>query len=294
MRASLIAGLLVLVGAPALSDQVLSFDVEPGAIVCSGTAQNPARHGAARAGEDGRVALYFPTLASDRSIIERYQITVASPQGGAEVSVAREALASVTLPAIEPGRQTRCTDSALAFGEDLLSPEARLALRRMGMDGWPVQIQAPQGRVALSARLLQAADDNALTAGVLCPGDQSTCLTNAGVVAHQTCCDRYPQGLGCPEQSSRRICSAQYTHMVERYFSLYSWAGEDTRACAPSGTLIPGEDVSRCCGGRFRAMTEGEAVIALSAAERFNAPDDVDWAELFVCHPDGNRVVLDF
>lgn len=187
---------------------------------------------------------------------------------------------------------TRPVAARLRHADDGLSPNARRALRRLGMNGYPYQTAAPRHLRALSARLIRADDDGALTAAMLCPHGGEACLTNAGVQAHHACCARHPDGHACRPGQRARLCRSEYDLAVRRYASLFSWAGEMASSCAPSGTLLPQADVAACCVGRYRTLTEGEAVTAMTALDAFAGGDAFDWDAVFLCDLEGDRMVF--
>ncbi len=286
-------GLAAPLAAPgARADQIHTYAAEPGAVVCVGTESDPARYGAALADASGKVALYFPTRESDRTIIDTYQVSLSAQTGAARAREDRAGLSDFQPPAAVDGNDADCGAVTVRHADDGLSLDARRALRRLGMNGDPYHTAAPRHLRALSARLIRADDDGALTAAALCPQGVQACLTNAGVQAHQACCARHPDGHACRPDQTARLCRAEFERAAHRYASLFSWAGAQASSCAPSGTLLPEADVAACCEGRYRTLTEGEAVIAMAALDAFEIGDPFDWDAIFLCDLEGDRIVF--
>ena len=287
--------LLMFVGwaAQAAADQVFPIETGvAGAIVCSGTPGEPARYGALRADAEGRAALFFPTLDSDLRTIAAYQVRIDSPAGGAEFSVRRSELATLAIPQLDPNLAVSCGADP-PDAEQTLAFEARVALRRLNLDGWPYGVTQPAFAFPLSIRLADAREDGALTPQALCPSQDQACLTNAAVARHKACCARYPDGEACGDGARSRICRAEHRAIQDRNAGLFRWASEaNAPRCAPDGTVLPQSDIAGCCAERYRALTEAEAVLVFSTLTAMESEDETDWTELFVCDPAGDRYSL--
>lgn len=280
-------------GGAAFADQVFTVETGvAGAIVCSGTQTQPARYGAMKADAEGRAALLFPTLDSDLQTINRYWVRIDTPQGGAEIELSPDDLADWIAPQLDPSLQVRC-GAAPEAAEDALAVDARVALRRLRLDGWPYGISEPAFSLPLSIRLIEAREADALTPALLCPSDDQACLTNAAAARHQACCDRVPDGYACQEGARARACRAEHEAIQDRHATLFRWANAaNAPRCAPEGTVLPQDDINSCCADRYRALTEAEAVLMFSALSAMEGDARVDWTELFVCDPAGNRYNL--
>ena len=107
------------------------------------------------------------------------------------------------------------------------------------------------------------------------------CFINGGSWAHDECCARRRGGVMCdvpnPDDGSG-ICGPEFGKAVRLVLKGMMWARPINfsevnttgvvnagRYCAPSGTLLPGEDAARCCSRTARPLSRLELALAAPA-----------------------------